>query len=389
MPYLALFLIAIPLLLLMALMLTDRGRKVREYLKFITTGLDSGFSLPQILFLGKVGRTASLEDVSSLFWSVSSLDSCIAQIVQIAKSTGTENEEGNQKILTKLYDYRTKIELEQSQKKHGLDSTRDISAGQRIRILLRGTGLFTSKVIRVGPRHLVIEYPLGGSKVPGTSVDWVNKKISVYFWRHDDAGYVFDTAVVPDPTGSGTATLYLAHSYMLIRSQKRRSIRVKCSIYAQLYLFRPGEVLDSALEPEPGMKCLLEDLSEDGAMILIGGKAEKAMRLKLQFMLRDVLIVMCGIIRGVDYNRDTNQSRIHFESEELNPRMRNAVLTFVYNVLPEEEKDELDAIRLTEEDGLAEAEPADDAETSTNRRDAGTDTMDRLPDLPDFAENAP
>lgn len=388
MSVLAVFLIIIPLLLLTALFLTEKGGLIKDYFRFVMTGLDSGFSVSQIFLLGRIGKTSGLEELTTLFWSVPALDSCIAQIVQVTKSTGTENEEKNQKILTQLYDYRTKIELDQSQKKHGLDSTRDIAAGQRIRILLRGSGVFSSKVTRVGPRHLVIEYPVG-TRTPGTSIDWVGNKISVYFWRQDDAGYVFDTTIVPDPTGSGNAVLYLAHSYMLIRSQKRRSIRVKCSIYAQLYLFRPGEPIDAALEPEPGMKCLIEDLSEDGAMILIGGKAEKSMRLKLQFMIRDVLIVMSGIIRAVDFNKDTNQSRIHFEGEELNPRMRNAILTFVYNVLPEAEKDELDAIRLTEEDGLVEAESADSPASGMPQIEPDLSRFEKMPDLPDFVEKKP
>lgn len=388
MSVLAVFLVLIPLLLVTALFLTDRGGQIKDLFHFVMTGLDSGFTLPQILLLGRIGKTAGVEELTTLFWSVPALDSCIAQIVQVTKSTGTENEEKNQRILTQLYDYRTKVELDQSQKKHGLDSTRDIAAGQRIRILLRGSGVFSSKVIRVGPRHLVIEYPVG-TRMPGTSINWVGNKISVYFWRQDDAGYVFDTSIVPDPTGSGNAVLYLAHSYMLIRSQKRRSIRVKCSIYAQLYLFRPGESIDTALEPEPGMKCLIEDLSEDGAMILIGGKAEKSMRLKLQFMIRDVLIVMTGIIRAVDFNKETNQSRIHFEGEELNPRMRNAILTFVYNVLPEAEKEELDAIRLTEEDGLVEVESAEKSPTDSSRIDSDLTLYEKMPDLPDFVEKKP
>ncbi len=381
----ALFFLAVILLVVVAVMMTDKGSRIKEFFRFAMTGLDSGFSLPQILMLGRIGKTAGVEDLTSLFWSVAALDSCISQIVQFTKSTGTENDPQNQKILTQLYDYRTKIELDQSQKKHGLDSTRDIAVGQRVRILLRGTGLFSSKVIRNGPRHLVLEFPMG-TRVSGSAVEWVNKKISVYFWRHDDAGYVFDTAVVPDPTGSGNAVLYLAHSYMLVRSQKRRSIRVKCSIYAQLYIIRPGDPIDTALEPEPGMKCLLEDLSEDGAMILIGGKAEKGMKIKLQFMLRDVLIVMGGVIKAVDFNHDTNQSRIHFESEELNSRMRNAILTFVYNVLPEEQKEELDAIRLSEEDGIIEAESAEPEQPRNSGDIPEIDGLEPLPDLPDFAE---
>ena len=95
------------------------------------------------------------------------------------------------------------------------------------------------------------------------------------FGARGDAGYVFDTVFISDPAYVGKAVLHLAHSNNLVRSQKRKSIRVKCSIYAQMYLIKPGETIDNLLEPEPGMKCLLEDLSEDGAMVLIGGKSRE------------------------------------------------------------------------------------------------------------------
>jgi len=110
---------------------------------------------------------------------------------------------------------------------------------------------------------------------------------------------------------------------------------------------------------------------------VIGGKAVRDMSIKLQFMVHNVLIVMAGVIRGFEYNQETNQSRIHFECSQLNPRMKNAILTFVYNVLPEEEKEILDAIRLTEEDDLEESDASgeviDDADSL-------------LPDMPDFTE---
>lgn len=349
--FLYIFLIITPILALVALLMTEKGATIKEFMRFLVSGLDSGFSIGQIVFLWKIGTLSELEDRTSLFWSLPALDRCTSEILRKAKQIGIENDEETQALLSKLYSYRTKIGLEQAKKKHGLDSTREITEGQRVRILLRGVGVFSSKVVKNTSQSLTLDYPVGGPGLSATSIDWMNKPLSVYFWRHDDAGYVFDTVVVSDPMASGRALINVSHSSALLRSQKRRSIRVKCSIYAQMYLVKQGEPLLGVLEPEPGMKCLLEDISEDGAMVIIGGKAAKGMRIKLQFTLNEVLIIMVGTVRAVEYNGDANQSRIHFESEELNPRMKNAILAFVYNVLPEEQKEELDAIRLTEEDG--------------------------------------
>lgn len=379
MTFLAIFLVVLPVLVIVAVLMTERGHALKEFIRFFTTGLDSGFTPGQILFLGKIGKSSGLDDMTSLFWSISTLDRCTAEMIRRTKQTGTENDPETQSLLSSLYTYRTKIELEQAQKKRGLESSRDIVVGQRVRILLRGIGVFSSKVVRNTGKSLVLDYP-SGAKVPGTSVNWKGQHLGVYFWRHEDAGYVFDTVVVPDPVSAGKAVIHVAHSSSLIRSQKRKSIRVKCSIYAQMYLIKPGEKLECVLEPEPGMKCLIEDVSEDGAMVIIGGKAAKKLQIKLQFLVNDVLIVMAGYIRAVEYNPETNQSRIHFENGELNPRMKNAILTFVYNVLPEEEKEELDAIRLTEEDGLADVEDGDPKYPSKKTLDD-----DDRPDLPDFS----
>jgi hypothetical protein len=366
------FIFIILLLLVISFFMTERGKEMRSFVHFYTTGLDSGFKMSQILFLAKIGKETGLEDRSSLFWSVQALDRCIAEIVRRTRQTGSENEADTQKLLSRLYAYRTQVELEQSKKKHGLDSTKDIAAGQRIRILLRGVGVFSSKVLRNNLTNLALEYPKGTPNLPASSVDWKSKTLSIYFWRHEDAGYVFDTITVPDPASEGKAILHVAHSNKLIRSQKRKSVRAKCSVYAQMYLIKPGDSLDDTLEPEPGMKCLIEDLSEDGAMIVIGGKAIKDMQLKIQFMIHDVLIVMAGVIRGFEFNQETNQSRIHFECGQLNSRMKNAILTFVYNVLPEEEKEIFDAIRLTEEDDRQESVSGEEKNESA------------LPDMPDF-----
>lgn len=371
------FVLVIVLLLVIVFMMSEPGKEARTFAHFCATGLDSGFKLPQILLLSRIGKETGLKDRSSLFWSVQSLDRCIAEIVMRTRRTGSENDAETQSLLSRLYAYRTSVELDQSKKKRGLETTKDIAAGQRVRILMRGVGVFGSKVLKINPSNIALEFPKGTPALPATSVDWNHKTVSVYFWRHEDAGYVFDTVTIPDAASEGRAILHVAHSNALIRSQKRKSVRAKCSIYAQMYLIKPGESLDGTMEPEPGMKCLIEDLSEDGAMVVIGGKAVRDMSIKLQFMVHNVLIVMAGIIRGFEYNQETNQSRIHFECNQLNPRMKNAILTFVYNVLPEEEKEILDAIRLTEEDDLEESDASGEA---------NGDADQSLPDMPDFTE---
>ena len=85
-------------------------------------------------------------------------------------------------------------------------------------------------------------------------------------------------------------------------------------------------------------------------MIRVGGKGIENAQIKLQFMINDVLILMFGIVRAVEYNKEINQSRLHFECVHLEKEMRNAILSFVYNVLPQNEQNIFDALNATQED---------------------------------------
>ena len=59
-------------------------------------------------------------------------------------------------------------------------------------------------------------------------------------------------------------------------------------------------------------------------------------------------------IKNSEYNKEINQSRLHFECIHLEEKMKNAILSYVYNVLPQEQKDIFDALSGTEEDMAAD-----------------------------------
>ena len=85
-------------------------------------------------------------------------------------------------------------------------------------------------------------------------------------------------------------------------------------------------------------------------MVRIGGKGKSGEKIKLQFSLGSDLIMMYGVIRSVEFNKTLNQSRLHFECTHIAPAMRNEILTFVYKILPDEEKENNEAIELLESD---------------------------------------
>ncbi|MBP7479695.1 MAG: PilZ domain-containing protein [Spirochaetaceae bacterium] len=342
----SIFIILISILLLLGLI---RILSIfKDNIKFYISGFDSGFKPFQISLLWKLAKSSQLTDPTALFWSVPVLDKTITQLIAAEKMKGTLSSAAFQTFLSKLYQFRTKIELNSGKK--GLESTKNLDSGQQIRIILRGSGVFSSKIAAVS-RDLVISLPKKDGRILISGVDWIGKTISLYFWRKNDAAYVFDTVVKESGMYNGENVLYLAHTSELLRTQKRRSIRCACHMYAQMYVVRSETADLSLVETEPGLKCLLEDISEDGALIRIGGKGVKNMKIKLQFTIADSFIVMAGLVRGVDYDDEKKQSLLHFECTQISPPMKNAVLSYVYNVLPQEEKDVIDAIKLAEEDG--------------------------------------
>ena len=134
---------------------------------------------------------------------------------------------------------------------------------------------------------------------------------------------------------------------------------------ASLYFIK-SEIIDfNLVEAEPGYRVILEDISEDGAMIRVGGQGINNSQIKLQFKIGEKLILMYGIVRAVEYNKTINQSRLHFECLHLEKEMKNDILSFVYNVLPPEQKDVFDALSATEED-RAEDETAPQESSENN-----------------------
>ena len=320
-------------------------------INFFITGLDSGFSFSEISMLWNAAELCNLEQPTALFYSLPALTSCMTQI---SNATSSDNNPKNQLLMTKLFNYRTKIQNEADDKK-GMSTTHSLDKGQTLRIILPGKGVFASEIVGNG-NFLVINVPRQKNLIPFTGEDWVGKVISVYLWRKGDARYVFDTTVTQSGLFLGKSALFLKHSANLVRTQKRKAVRVKCQIYGMLYIIKKDKVDINAIETQNGFRCLIEDISESGALIRIGGKGVQNVKIKLQYNIHNKLILMVGIIRTVEFNEEQNQSLLHFECTHIETAMRNEVLKFVYNMMPENEKEVMEALEQTEDDEKAALE---------------------------------
>lgn len=317
-------------------------------INFFITGMDSGFSLSEISMLWNAAELCKLEQPTALFYSLPSLTKCMTQISNL---TSADNSQKNQLLMTKLFNYRTKIQNEADDKK-GMTTTHSLDKGQTLRIILPGKGVFTSEIVGNG-NFLVINVPRQKNLIPYTGEDWVGRVVSVYLWRKGDARYVFDTTVTQSGLFLGKSALFLKHSSNLVRTQKRKAVRVKCQIYGMLYIIKKDKVDINAIETQNGFRCLIEDISESGALIRIGGKGVQNVKIKLQYNIQNKLILMVGVVRTVEFNEEQNQSLLHFECTHIENAMRNEVLKFVYNMMPQNEKEVLEALEQTEDDEKA------------------------------------
>jgi c-di-GMP-binding flagellar brake protein YcgR len=328
--------ILVALLIVGFIMLQRAGGGNFPWIQFYAKGKESGFSFKEINLLRKVAVEIQLENPISLFWSIKTLDRSIRGMILKFRSENREDDPEADSFLTKLFDFRKRVELDLPKYTIGLKTTRKISTHQRLKLTLPGLGTFTSSVVENLRRYMAISYPEGPTLPQGFS--WKGQKVNAYFWRTDDAGYVFESRVIEDFFGQKYPILHIAHSENLIRSQKRSSVRVDTNKLAYLYALRSIHDASEEEELQPGLKCQLIDLSEDGSAVLIGGKARVGLPIKIQFNLNAGPIVMNGVVRGVTYNQKKHQSILHVKAVPPSHRTKNRILMYVYNIFNEREE---------------------------------------------------
>ncbi len=364
----------------------------KEKINFFLRGFDEGFHIAELNNLWKVSQLCNLEEPVSLFYSMPSLSKCISHIKTQSEAAGVLNAARFQKLLTKLYEFRNKIEKNED-KKRGLDSTQSLSNHQKLRIILPGKGVFSSEIVNNG-RELTISLPTQKGQITVEGKSWVGQTVNVYLWRTGDARYVFDTTVTHEGLFIGKPSLFLKHTSNLIRTQKRNAIRSKCHIFAELYILKEKTIDYNLIETKPGYKCLLEDISEKGALIRIGGKGVPNIQIRLQFQVNNRLVVMFGIVRTVEYNAELNQSRLHFECIHIDPAMKNQILSYVYNIMSDSEKEIYDAMTLTDSDENTEINSEKQVQAEKTAEQAEyisskiADTDDVLSNIKNATENS-
>jgi c-di-GMP-binding flagellar brake protein YcgR len=300
------------------------------WVEFYLRGKESGFKIREINLLRKVAVEHRLQDPAALYWSERQLDRCIRGTISRLRSRGIMDDPKSISFLKKLFDFRKQVEFNLPKNRAGLRSSRNMPTGQRIRIPLPGVGAYESQVVENMRKYIAITYPKGKPLPAGQS--WRGQIISIYFWRSEDAGYYFETQVIGDYFDKKNPILHVAHSDNLIRAQKRGSVRLTLTQIVNLYPLQGIEAANEIVEPQPGYRGKMIDLSEDGFAVLVGGKARAGLPIKMQLFMGDTPIVMCGAVKNVTYNQNKNQSVLHVQATKPSDKMRISILTHVYGI---------------------------------------------------------
>jgi c-di-GMP-binding flagellar brake protein YcgR len=309
-------------------------KKARRHFFFIAKG--EGFKGRDAENLYKLALKTDPEDPLSFFWSREKLDLLILRFVRIVERSRGEENKANHEFLSRLYDYRKRIERGNKERNNALINTRQIPEYQELQVLVEGSGTFKARVLDNNDYYLTITRPAASGLLADFS--WEDRHLSAYFWRNDDAGYLFYSSILSAVFFREMEALKINHSSTLYRTQKRESIRIKVHKQAYLYIILHEEDAQK-LESSPGLKCIVKDLSEDGCAVAIGGRTNRELRVKIQFSLNDCPICMPGTVCSAKYNEETGRSLLHIKADPLPLETRNRILGEVFEMLPYEKPD--------------------------------------------------
>jgi len=328
---------SIVIVIIVFVVISFRGGKKRfPWYEFYSRGRKEGFSFKEIKFLKEIAVQNKLEKPQSIFWSTRQLDRCLKPAIQ--KINADEKMEPAEKsaIIHKLLQLRKKAELNLPKYKKRIKDTTALLPRQRLAVREQTYGSFVSWVVEINRKYLVVTMPSG--QKGWQSLNWSGKKMEIYFWRQDDAGYTFEAKVVEQITHDEYPLLYLTHSNNLKRMQKRKSIRVETNFPARFYPVSYSKVggVNKAFVSKRFYTARIVDLSETGCCMLAGTMLKKNDRLKIDFHITtEKRILALGLIVNMSKTADERVKRYHIMFLKISPVSRNNILLYVYNIFGE------------------------------------------------------
>lgn len=321
----------------LALYNAKSGKYIVDFIRFNIAGRKQGFSLRELRLLWKLNVATNKKGRAHFFSSIKSLDFCIKSLHKVLEKTrkGAAVQEITE-LLTKLYDYRTKFEFELMMEQYHIENTHDMEERQVCLLLSQKIGSIYVRVEEVKDDYIrLVSFDSSAQKA--SKHKWQNDYAQLYFWRKGDAGYFFITTVLAGKKTKDGYEMQISHAKDIKRTQKRKSVRANCNFDAILFPLHKTLEYNEIYERKGGVNCYVKNISEDGAMLYVKGRAKKSVNIKLQLKINNKNVVMCGYIVRFIYDDKSNTSKVHFNATKVSEAHRNIILSFVYNIIEEQE----------------------------------------------------
>jgi c-di-GMP-binding flagellar brake protein YcgR len=337
----AVILLLIIIFLLFVLWRLRGGKNRFPWYEFYSRGRKEGFRFREIGFLRQMTLQNQLEKPQSIFWSTKQLDKCLKPALNRISSDTTLSDDYKHIMTGKLLDLRTKAEFNLPKYKKRIRETTALQPQQKIVMRDDVFGTFVSRVVEVTRKYMAVTMPKTQSDP--VTLNWKSRRLSVYFWRLDDAGYLFETKVIDQITSEEYPLLYLAHSKNLQRMQKRKDIRVKTGLRARfkpiVYSLVEGD--NRAVISQRIHTGHIIDLSASGCCMLSEKVLKKNDRIKLEFKLtQEKKIVALGVILNDSKTADGRVRKYNIMFAKIGPTSKSNILLYVFNIFGERDSEE-------------------------------------------------
>jgi hypothetical protein len=279
--------------------------------------------------LRRLVQAQGLQRPSLIFTSMTILDSAIQRAV---RRLGMQELRGESKddIINAYYRLRNKIARGKAGR--SVSNTRAIPIDSKIRMNLQKYGFFTVTVNRNEPEYLGVTIP---PLPPDRSIPWNRQKVKCWYWRENDAGYVFETKVNNVIVTSGLQTICLRHTDQVSRVQKRtyprKNVRFPV-VYSRVRVVDEGGKKRAFVDKKETHWGTIIDISVGGLSVETTVPLDRNSYIRTEFELREELkVVGFGKVKRIERNPVRRTWNMHIQFTKIDKKYRNEIFAVLYN----------------------------------------------------------
>ena len=302
---------------------------------FRRAGKAVGLQPMQIDALENLVRMCKVKQPLLVFTSASLLDDTLKKGLYSIDNSKELSEEERENRKGTLFQVKQIIESN-ARKGSILRSTTFLRPGQMLSVTPESGVQFSSKVISNMKDFLTVSAP---AQPAGSDTRWMRgTKLSVYFWRDNDAGYSFQSKVLGYDTVKGVSSVLIQHSKTLRREQRRRGRRrelMRPCFYYPIKIVETGQgrKVERKASVEKNMRTLgtVVDLSAGGCAIQALNPFDKGKLTMVEFDIdRKAPIRAFGKVLHV-HRQKGRGGVMHIKFTRVTRQYLNRISEFVYD----------------------------------------------------------